>query len=152
VSLFLEKIQFKQFLSHEIDLFRYPHPRIQIISNIDASIRFIEIDKIQIQQVITNLLDNAVKFAQNDTPIISVSALKIWNTIEIRIEDNGVGFDGIDIQEVFNKYAIGSKWAVWLGMGLYLCERIITMHRGSIVASLSWLYWWACFTIILPIK
>ena len=76
MNLFLEKIQLVQFLEYEIGLFSHMYGDITFLSQIDRDIGFVEIDKIQFQQVISNLLDNAVKFAVNDAPIVSIKAKK----------------------------------------------------------------------------
>ena len=47
---------------------------MRFISRIDADIGFVAIDKVQFQQVISNLLDNAVKFAREDDPTVFLSA------------------------------------------------------------------------------
>ena len=51
-----------------------------------------EIDKIQFQQVINNLLDNAVKFASGMDSIIAISATKLGASLQLIIEDSGTGF------------------------------------------------------------
>jgi signal transduction histidine kinase len=77
VNLFLEEIGFMQFLEYEINLFSHMYEDITFISHIDEGIGFIKIDKIQFQQVISNLLDNAVKFTEDIDAIIAVKAQKI---------------------------------------------------------------------------
>ena len=110
------------------------------------------IDKIQIQQVINNLLDNAVKFiSDTNNPIIIISANKKWNNLYISIEDNGKWFEWIEIKDIFDKYSTWNRWTVWLGMGLYLCKKIISMHNGIIKASVSPSLHGAMFSITIPI-
>jgi signal transduction histidine kinase len=56
--------------------------------------------------VINNLLTNAGKFLDQDTPKIIISLKKSkTHSIEIIIEDNGVGFEDIDIENIFDKYS-----------------------------------------------
>lgn len=150
VNLFLEEIGFTQFLEYEIELFSRMYEDITFISQIDKEIGFIKIDKIQFQQVINNLLDNAVKFTENTDPIIAIKAQNIAWWIEIIIEDNGKWFADLSIENIFDKYTTGSNKNVWLWMGLYLCEKIVSMHAGTIKASYSEIYGGARFTIFLP--
>lgn len=63
--------------------------QIQFITRIDRSMGFIELDRIQFQQVIDNILQNAVKFACPKNPIIEVSASIQNEALIIIIEDNG---------------------------------------------------------------
>ncbi len=53
------------------------------------------------------------------------------------IEDNGRGFTGISMEHLFDKYSTGGTGSVGLGMGLYLCKKILEMHNGDIVAGIS---------------
>lgn len=152
VNLFLEKVHFPSFLEHEIDLFAHMNTDIAFRSDIDADIWFVSLDKIQFQQVISNLLDNAVKFLANDHPIIHISARKVDTTLELVIEDNGKWFEWVEIKDIFDKYTTGSTGSTGLWMWLYLCKKIITMHHGTIEWSFSQKYKWARFTIVIPIK
>lgn len=98
----------------EIDIYETMHPNIEFIRNIDSKMRFIEIDKIQFQQVFTNLLNNATKFSNNNSPKIYVEAKVDRNTFYLSVEDNGSGFSGIDIENIFEKYTVGKSGAVGL--------------------------------------
>lgn len=151
VNLFRENIEFAKFLEYEVELFSHVHSNITFRSKIDKKIGFVSIDKIQIQQVINNLLDNAVKFLDENNPTISISAHKKWSNLTLSIEDNGKWFEWIDIKDIFDKYSTGNRWTVWLGMGLYLCKKIISMHNGTIEASTSDSLKGAAFSISIPI-
>jgi K+-sensing histidine kinase KdpD len=152
VTLFREVIHFPKFLEYEIELFSRIHEEITFLSHVDQNIWFIAIDKVQFQQVITNLLDNAIKFAAKEDPLIYLSAAISDRKLILTVEDNGKGFSESSMKNVFEKYSTGSNKNVWLGLGLYLCKKIITLHNGSIVASNSKKYKWACFTITLYIS
>jgi signal transduction histidine kinase len=151
VTLFREKIHFPQFLSYELELFRAVHPHITLITDIDEKVWFLDIDKVQFQQVLTNLLDNAIKFGKEENPIISFKLRKKWKKIILTIEDNGIGFGDIDPNSIFDKYTTGKNKNIWLGMGLYLCKKIISMHWGSIIWWFSKKYGGALFTITLDL-
>jgi signal transduction histidine kinase len=152
VNLFRENVEFISFLSHEIELFSHVYADTTFRSELDRDIGFVQIDKIQFQQVINNLLDNAVKFTKHEDPLICISARKDNNILYVVIEDNGWWFEWVDIENLFDKYTIGSNWSTGLWMGLYLCKKIISMHNGTIEASVSPLYHGARFTITIPIQ
>jgi K+-sensing histidine kinase KdpD len=152
VNLFRENVEFVSFLSHEIELFSHVYPDTTFRSELDRDIGFVQIDKIQFQQVINNLLDNAVKFTKHEDPLICISARKDNNILYVVIEDNGWWFEWVDIENLFDKYTIGSNWSTGLWMGLYLCKKIISMHNGTIEASVSPLHHGARFTITIPIQ
>ena len=81
---------------------------ITFIKKIDNSIGFVDIDKIHFHQVITNLLENAIKFADENNPTILIETQKQEKTFSITIEDNGSGFHDIEPSTVFDKYTKGS--------------------------------------------
>lgn len=152
VSLFREAIHLPKFLEYEIELFSRTHQDITFLSQIDKNIGFVPIDKVQFQQVLTNLLDNAIKFASTTDSIVFLSANIDESKLIITVEDNGKGFSKASMKSIFDKYNTGSNKNIWLGLGLYLCRKIVTMHNGTIEASNSVRYWWACFTITIPIS
>lgn len=151
VNLFREKIEFAVWLQYEVDLFAHLHSDIVLVCDIDPAIWFIDIDKIQFQQVLGNLLDNASKFLEVDNPMISIKAYRTWDQLYISLEDSGSGFEGVDMENIFDKYTTGSQGMIWLGMWLYLCKKIISMHGGTIEAKKSSEYGWAQFDISLPV-
>lgn len=151
VTLFKENVQIQNLLNMEIDIYETMHPHVEFIRNIDSKMRFIEIDKIQFQQVLTNLLNNATKFSNNDSPKIYIEAKVEWNVFFLSVEDNGAGFSGIDIENIFEKYTIGKSWAVGLWIGLYLCKHIIGMHGGTISAQYGQYLKWARIDITIPL-
>lgn len=151
IALYLEEIHISHLLKNELEVHTHTNENIQFIDRIDANIWFLKIDKIQFRQVIENLISNAIKFTQGKNGVICITGYKTKESLVVKIEDNGNGFEDIQIEELFDKY---SKWntnIVWLWMGLYLCKKIISMHQGSIQAGVSEEFGWAQFTIEIPI-
>ena len=89
VTLFREKVKISHLLETEYDIYSRMHEGIKFINRIDGKMGFVEIDRIQFQQVITNLLNNAVKFANPGNPTIIIEAHRENEQIHISIEDNG---------------------------------------------------------------
>lgn len=112
VSLFKERIQIQNMLNMELDIYERIHEGVHFTRKIDPKMGFIHIDKIQFQQVLTNLLNNAIKFSQSKIPEIHIEAFVREKNFHFSIEDNGEGFSGIDISTIFEKYAIGSSGSV----------------------------------------
>lgn len=96
-----------------------------------------KLDKIQFHQVLTNLLQNAIKFLDKKESIIIVEAYIQDSIFYMNIEDNGRGFHGINTEHLFDRYSTGSGESIGLGMGLYLCKKIVDMHGGNITADVS---------------
>ena len=150
VTLFKEKVQISHLLETEYEVYSRMHEHIRFEKRIDSKMWFVEIDRIQFQQVLSNLLNNAIKFIGQEDPVIAMEAYKKQGWLILSIEDNGKWFEWIDIGRLFEKYSTGSSESAWLGMWLYLCKKIIDMHKGEITASISENLGWAKFTIKIP--
>lgn len=150
-SLFLEQIKISELIHNEIKIFNRLEPNIEFITNINETIWYIALDKVQFRQVIDNLIWNAVKVVNRDTWKIYVSCKLVeQNMIKIVIEDNGKWFTDIEIKKIFEKYTTGWKSGIWLGMGLYLCKNIVEMHWWNIQADFWKKLWWARIIIKIP--
>src|SRR6476660_5124885 len=99
---------------------------------------FVHADKERITQVISNLLDNAIKFTgRDDGPIVITieTREKEENQEEavVTIKDNGPGIDPEILPKLFSKFA--SKSFQGTGLGLYLSKNIIEAHVGKVWAE-----------------
>ena len=88
-----------------------------------------------IVQVISNIMDNAVKYTPPGTPV-TVTAERAGNMAEIRIADTGSGIPEEDKEKIFEKFYSGGRTIAdnrrSIGLGLYLCRAIIEAHGGEI--------------------
>ena len=109
-----------------------------------------ELEDLGIQQVVYNLLDNAIKFT-DEGGRISISAGKHHDDIIVRIEDNGVGMDEETLSHIYEQFYRGNTATRYegTGLGLSLVQRIIHLHNGRISAE-SKPGEGTCFTIALP--
>ena len=85
-------------------------------------------DKDRIAQVLSNLLDNAVRFTNSGT--ITVSTLCFSNSVKVNVKDNGKGIDPEIHPNLFHKFATKSDRGV--GLGLFISKSIVEAHGGSI--------------------
>ncbi len=95
-------------------------------------------DPVQMRQVFQNLIGNALKFHRpEEPPVVRVSALAVGpNRIELRFEDNGIGFEPKDADKVFLPFQRLHSRAQYegTGIGLTICQKIVERHGGSIRA------------------
>jgi len=95
----------------------------------------IHIDEIRMEQVIQNLVNNALKHVDQDGEI-RISAYRQENEIIIAIKDNGEGISPRDLPYIFDYFYQGknSKQSDYqgVGLGLAICKDIIEKHRGNI--------------------
>jgi two-component system sensor kinase FixL len=91
-------------------------------------------DKIQIQQVLLNLLRNAVEaVAEQEDRQVSLAAEAQNDAIEIRVHDNGPGLPEAVRTKLFQPFV--STKQNGMGLGLSICRTIISAHGGEIFAE-----------------
>ena len=98
---------------------------------------YIVADNDMIYQVIYNIFDNAVKFA-DEGGYIRVSMLDMTDEIEVHIKNSGIGINGDELSKVFERFykvdksrSLDAKGA---GLGLYIVKMMVEMHGGRIWA------------------
>lgn len=112
---------------------------------------------IQMHQLFSNLIHNAIKF-NNDFPSIEISYEIVHHTsIEetsqyhmIKVSDNGIGFDQQYAEIAFQPFKRLTTNHIGTGIGLALCKRIVENHNGSITVT-STTGEGTIFTILLPV-
>jgi PAS domain S-box-containing protein len=126
-------------ISEVVDLYIPQAEQAQISVNVetDDSIPLLAIDGLQIQQVMTNLLSNAIEaIARTDrhSGVIQVTThLADLNTVEVSVADDGPGIDPKLSDRLFNAFVTSRQDGV--GLGLSISRTIIESHRGSIWAE-----------------
>ncbi len=89
-------------------------------------------DKLRLNQVFLNIINNAIKVAQQEGEIIVFLERQDNNTVLVRITDNGPGIPS-NLKDKIFKFVTGSKSGT--GLGLYICKNIIETHGGKIWAE-----------------
>ncbi len=113
----------------------------------------IDADLTQIYQLLQNLINNGLKFHQEELPpVIHVSGSNSHGKCHLTVKDNGIGFDMQYLDRIFKPFQrLHSRQEYeGSGMGLAICRRIVERHSGTITAS-SEPGKGASFMITLPI-
>lgn len=89
---------------------------------------------VQVKQVLSNLLANAIKFRREAPPHIRIRSAREDDICIISVQDNGTGIPAKYLKRVFNMYERLHSSARYpgTGMGLALCKKIIERHHGRI--------------------
>ncbi|HEX2406660.1 MAG TPA: HAMP domain-containing sensor histidine kinase [Nitrososphaeraceae archaeon] len=90
-------------------------------------------DKLRLNQVFLNIINNAINIVQEGEIIVSLEIQDNNNTVLVRIIDNGPGIPSNIKDKLFTKFVTGSKSGT--GLGLYICKNIIEKHGGKIWAE-----------------
>jgi signal transduction histidine kinase len=105
---------------------------------------FVKADRGRITQVISNLIDNAIKFTSQDNRTLKITTEKRiksehgkeaydYNDVIVSVKDNGSGIDPEIMPNLFSKFA--TKSFAGTGLGLYISRNIIEAHEGKIWAE-----------------
>tara|TARA_B100001741_G_scaffold7676_1_gene6233 strand:- start:762 stop:2297 length:1536 start_codon:yes stop_codon:yes gene_type:complete len=92
----------------------------------------------RVEQIIANLLDNAVSFSKNGK-IVSVDLNENENFIILQVSDEGDGFKETDIKKVFDRFYSNrpDNFGEHSGLGLNIVKNLVQIHKGEIDASNS---------------
>jgi signal transduction histidine kinase len=107
-------------------------------------------DERQLRQVLTNLLDNAVKFARER---VVVAAHREGDRLRITVDDDGPGVPEADWPRLFERWqqtAVGRKSGKGSGLGLAIARRLVEIHGGTLTPGRRD-HGGLCMTILLPV-
>ncbi len=111
----------------------------------------VEIDPVQIQQVLVNLLRNALEAVRNrDVKRIEVETSKEGATARVSVTDSGGGVPGDVVPDLFRAFSSRTKGGV--GLGLAISRTIAQSHGGDLTVDPGGDGRGACFTLSLPIS
>ncbi|MDH3619336.1 MAG: ATP-binding protein [Gammaproteobacteria bacterium] len=125
-------------LVHEVvDLYRAQESEVRIVLSSDPTMPMIEADMGRVRQILHNLIRNAVEALENtpDAQIdVHVSAAELENVdvVQIKVEDNGPGFQSGSVSQIFDPYVTTKPKGT--GLGLAIVKKLVEEHIGSIRA------------------
>jgi two-component system sensor histidine kinase KdpD len=126
----------------------------KIETDLATDLPLVPLDAILFQQVLFNLLDNAIKYDRSGMPIEIRAFLSGPATLVVEVSDHGPGIGVGQEQRVFEKFFRGSDLVDGQrgsGLGLTICRAIVTAHGGTITAENA-SHGGATFRIQLPLN
>jgi signal transduction histidine kinase len=95
------------------------------------------VDPLRIEQVLTNLLDNAVKFGPEGGEITVTCTRPTVEVVQIVVQDQGIGLDPSEQERIFERFyqVSADERTTGLGLGLYISREIVQSHGGRIWAE-----------------
>jgi hypothetical protein len=105
----------------------------------------------RLDQVVTNLVDNALKYS-SPPDVVDVAIEPDAGGVAISVADHGIGLDSTSSARLFEAFGRGknAEHVPGLGLGLYICQQIVTRHGGRIAAEPRADGSGAVFTMWLP--
>jgi signal transduction histidine kinase len=92
-------------------------------------------DRVQLGQLLQNLIANAIKFRGEAAPEISIEAAVVGDRHVIEVHDRGIGFDNRHAERIFLLFRRLQRKHPGTGIGLAICKKIVERHGGTIRAS-----------------
>ncbi len=136
-NLLLEKsdVDFKEMIEEAISTIEILHPAYNIKVKGNKKIMAYG-DKFRLIQVVTNYISNGIKYSNGSSSVIMTIAHDDKN-ITVSVNDQGLGIPENQLPYVFSRFfrAEKTKNMEGLGLGLYLCQQIITGHNGKVWAE-----------------
>jgi K+-sensing histidine kinase KdpD len=128
-------------LAHNV--LEHMHPLLrqrELRTHLEENLPLLDLDYIQMDQVLTNLIENAVRYTPRDTPI-DLDIEQKDGAILITVADRGPGIPQADLERVFDKFyrvqrdKRKSNYPTGSGLGLAVCKGVVEAHGGHIWAQ-----------------
>ncbi|KAA0077798.1 sensor histidine kinase KdpD [Tardiphaga sp. P9-11] len=127
--------------------------RHRVALDLAPNLPMLELDAVLFEQVLFNLLDNAAKYAPDDTTI-TIRAMRDADSVSLQVTDEGAGIPPTDLEQVFDKFYRANKGdhvRAGTGLGLAISRGFVEAMHGTISATNSADRSGAVLTIRLPI-
>ncbi len=142
-TLRLQDVDANTLISNVVNTFRLKVEKYggHIAAHFDAEDAIVNIDEMHFTNVIFNLLDNAVKYRKEDTPLeLTITTKNLpGDKLLITIADNGIGIKKEDLKKIFEKFfrvSTGNRHDVkGFGLGLAYVHKMLGLMDGSITAE-----------------
>ena len=120
---------------------------------LDESVKWVHGDPNRLQQVVNNLLQNAIKFTPEGGRV-TVRLAYLDGTAQLTVADTGKGIRSEFLPYVFDRYrqATSKERGAGVGLGLAIARHIIELHSGSITAASEGDGLGSTFSVVLPVS
>ncbi len=129
----LEHFDLRGLLKEVMETFPYTYKTHKIIFHDTIDAAYVYADKQRIEQVVNNLLTNAIKYSPN-AHLVEISITPGLETVTVKVKDYGIGLKEEHKKKIFTRFyrAEGVVNVSGLGIGLHLTKEIIDRHKGEI--------------------
>jgi len=129
--------------------------KIELTLKLDAENHHVKADSARLQQVLWNILRNAVKFSPRQSGVIVTTSNAPGGELRITMADHGIGMSPETLRKLFKPFEQGGDAITrrfgGLGLGLAISKALVDVQGGSIEAHSDGLGKGSSFTIVLPV-
>ncbi|MCX8082484.1 MAG: ATP-binding protein [bacterium] len=136
IKIEFQKVNIKEVIEKVISMFekRIIQKNLSLKVNMDTSITYISGDPYKLEDLIINLLDNAIRYT--DSGEITIKTEKTDRNLIIGIKDTGIGIPEKDLPRIFERFYVvdksRSRETGGTGLGLAIVKHIVILHKGTI--------------------
>ena len=135
----LQPIHLDELTTDLVDSLSEKFPNVIFTKNIQNEISSFEGDQNGMVSIITNLIENAVKYNFTEHPKIEINLVDQNEKITLEISDNGIGISDKEKKKIFERfYRVGNedtRTTKGTGLGLYIVSQIVKAHQGKITVA-----------------
>jgi len=150
-AVYNDLIDIRSLIDNIVEIYQYSadERKVRITAEISEDMEeYILCDKVKLNQVITNLLTNAVKYTRSETDI-TIRVTRENDHWQLSVEDQGEGIKESNIDRIFEPFVTGSPTGI--GLGLYITKKTVNLMKGKISVD-SWPDQGTKFTISMPLQ
>jgi len=135
-TLELENIDLRGFLENVIRIFdqRLKDKQLSLVIDVKDHLSLIKADRFKLEQMLVNLLDNAVKYTDHGKITVTMDIHD--KRVFIQVKDTGIGIPKDDIPRIFERFYVvdksRSRKSGGTGLGLSIVKHIVLLHNGTI--------------------
>ncbi|WP_128545315.1 PAS domain-containing sensor histidine kinase [Larkinella soli] len=102
--------------------------------SLESEVETVHGDRVQLVQLVQNLLSNALKFTDTEPPRVVIRCRREKGQVKFAVSDNGIGIEEADLRKVFEIFRRLNTPRNYpgTGIGLAICKKIVDRHRGMI--------------------
>jgi two-component system phosphate regulon sensor histidine kinase PhoR len=135
-TLELEDLDLRGFLDNVVRIFdqRLRDKQLSLVIDVKENLPLIKADLFKLEQMMVNLLDNAVKYTDRGEITVSIEVQD--KRVRIQVKDTGIGIPKDDIPRIFERFYVvdksRSRKSGGTGLGLSIVKHIVLLHHGTI--------------------
>jgi len=133
LELELEEVDVAALVRSAVELFEMMSDKHQLTLRGPQSL-MAHVDALRFEQVVMNLLDNAVKYSPKGGAV-EVTLARTPSTFVLSVRDHGVGVAPEHLPQIFDRFYQAHRNRSGLGLGLYISRQIVERHGGTVYAE-----------------
>jgi two-component system phosphate regulon sensor histidine kinase PhoR len=135
-GLELEEVNVKDFIDNTVKIFSQQAKKkgLSLEINIDENVGTVTADSFKLEQMLMNLIDNAVKYTEEGK--VKIEAKRKKNILTVKVKDTGIGIPEKHLNRIFERFYVVDKSRTktlgGTGLGLSIVKHIVLLHGGDI--------------------